>query len=199
LSVNDLGQGFVLTAQTVSSLAPQRLCQMMHRALEELVGALESNPSTPVGRLDILPQDERHKLLVEWNATEAEYPSDRCIHELFEEQVCRDPEAPAVVYEDSSLSYGELNDKANRLAHHLIGLGVKPDSCVALCVERSLEMVVGLLAILKAGGAYVPLDPGYPAERLGYMLQDSAPALVLTHGAARARLDEALAYGRQQD
>src|SRR6185295_18087466 len=155
-------------------------------------------PQQVAAALDILPVAERHKLLVEWNATEAEYPSDRCIHELFEEQVCRDPEAAAVVYEDTSLSYGELNAKANRLAHHLIGLGVKPDSRVAICVERSLEMVVGLLAILKAGGAYVPLDPAYPAERLGYMLADSAPAIVLTHGAARARLDEGLAYARQQ-
>ena len=86
-----------------------------------------------------------------------------------------------MVYEDQSLSYGELNTQANRLAHHLRGLGVRPDSRVAICVERSPEMVVGLMAILKAGGAYVPLDPAYPAERLGYMLQDSAPVLVLTH------------------
>ena len=117
---------------------------------------------------------------MEWNATQVEYPQDRCIHELFEAQVERSPYATAVVYEDSAVSYGELNERANRLAHHLVKLGVKPDSRVAICVERSVEMVVGLLAILKAGGAYVPLDPSYPAERLSYMLQDSEPALLLT-------------------
>ena len=146
-----------------------------------------------MGRLDVLPPAERHKLLVEWNATEAAYPSELCVHELFEEQVARDPAATAVLYEDTSLSYAELNAQANQLAHHLIGLGVKPDSRVAICVERSLEMVVGLLAVLKAGGAYVPLDPAYPSERLGYMLKDSAPNIVLTHGAARSSLDAALA------
>ena len=141
----------------------------------------------------LLSAEERHKLVVDWNATEAEYPKDRCIHELFEQQVALDPAATAVIYEDQSLSYGELNSRANRLAHHLRGLGVKPDSRVAICVERSLEMVVGLIAILKAGAAYVPLDPTYPAERLSYMLQDSAPVLVLTHAAARSSLQGALA------
>ena len=198
LSVDDLGKGFGLTAQTVSPLEPKRLCAMMSRALEQLVEALETKPAQPVGRLDILPPEERHKLLVEWNETQAEYPKELCVHQLFEEQVGRDPEAIAVVYEDRALSYGELNEQANRLAHHLRSLGVKPDSRVAICVERSLEMVVGLLAILKAGGAYVPLDPAYPAERLGYMLQDSAPSIVLTHAAARASLDAALARAHQQ-
>ena len=120
------------------------------------------------------------------------------MHELFEEQAERAFEALAVVYEDHSLTYGELNRQANRLAHHLRALGVRPDSRVGICVERSLEMVVGLLAILKAGGAYVPLDPAYPAERLSYMLSDSAPAIVLTHGPARASLDQALAHARSQ-
>ena len=198
LSVDDLGKGFGLTAQTVSPLDPKRLCAMMNRALEQLVEALETKPAQPVGRLDILPPEERHKLVVEWNETQAEYPQELCIHQLFEAQVGRDPEAIAVVYEDRALSYGQLNQEANRLAHHLRSLGVKPDSRVAICVERSPEMVVGLLAILKAGGAYVPLDPAYPAERLGYMLKDSAPAIVLTHAAARASLDGALARARQQ-
>ena len=101
-------------------------------------------------------------------------------------------QATAVVYEDQSLSYGALNTRANRLAHHLRSLGVKPDVPVAICVERSLEMVVGLLAILKAGGCYVPLDPEYPAERLAFMLKDSAPTIILTHAAARVSLQAAL-------
>ena len=145
-------------------------------------------------RCFLLSAAERNQLLIEWNATAAEYLKDKCIHELFEEQVFRDPAATAVIYEDQSLTYGELNARANRLAHHLRNLGVKPDAPVAICVERSLEMVVGLLAILKAGGCYVPLDPEYPAERLAFMLKDAAPRVVLTHGAARVSLDAAMAH-----
>ena len=166
---------------------------MMRRALESLAEALEREPEREVGRLDVLPAAERHRLVVEWNATDASYPQDACVHELFAAQAARDPAATAVVYEDRSLSYGELNAEANRLAHHLRALGVGPDVRVAICVERSLEMVVGLLAILKAGGAYVPLDPAYPGERLAFMLADAAPAAVLTHGPAQAALAAARA------
>ncbi|HVX90140.1 MAG TPA: condensation domain-containing protein, partial [Candidatus Paceibacterota bacterium] len=115
LSVNDLGVDFSLTAQTVSPLDPGRLCAMMHRALEELTEALEKKPQYPVGRLDILPASERHHVLVELNQTQAPYPSDLCVHQLFEEQVDRDPQAIAVVYGDVSLTYGELNERSNRL------------------------------------------------------------------------------------
>ena len=127
-----------------------------------LVDALESRPTTALCSLDVLPQTERHQLLYEWNDTQAEYPSDHCIHQLLEEQVSRTPDAVAVVYEEDSLTYAELNRRSNQLAHYLIGLGVRPDDRVAICVERSLEMVVALLAVLKAGGAYVPLDPVLP-------------------------------------
>ena len=116
------------------------------------------------------------------------YPQERCIHELFEDQVRQTPDAVALVFGDERLSYGELNARANRLARHLRGLGVRPDDRVAICVERSVEMIVGLLGVLKAGGAYVPLDPAYPVERLAYMLADSGPMAVLTHGAAREAL-----------
>jgi non-ribosomal peptide synthetase component F len=193
LSVDDLGEGFLLTAQVRSPIDPERICTYVDTALERLACALESAPSMPVRRLDVMPQAERHRLLVEWNATEADYPRDKCVHELFEAQAGRTPGAIAVVYENEQLTYGELNAQANRLAPHLRGLGVKPDNRVAICVERSLEMVVGLLAVLKAGGAYVPLDPGYPAERLAYMLKDSAPAVMLRHRLARAALEEAMA------
>ena len=127
--------------------------------------------------------------------TEADYPRDTCVHELFEAQAAGTPEAIAVVYGDETVTYGELNARANRLAHHLRGLGVKPDARVAICVERSLEMVVGLLAVLKAGGAYVPLDPAYPRERLAFMLKDSAPlsAHLLTSARRRLLLRRALA------
>ena len=111
----------------------------------------------PVGRLTLLGQVERQQMLVEWNATQTEYPHNRCIHELFEAQAARHPDAVAVAQEDDQLSYGELNACANRLARRLRALGVRPDARVGLCVERSLNMVVSLLGILKAGGAYVPL------------------------------------------
>jgi non-ribosomal peptide synthetase component F len=140
----------------------------------------------------MLPPEERQKLLFDWNQTEAEYPQTLCVHELFEAQVERDPNAQAVVYEDQSLSYGELNARANKLAHQLRAMGAKPDSRIAICVERSLEMVIGLLAILKAGAAYVPLDPAYPSERLSHMLKDSDPVIVLTHPATREALQQAL-------
>ena len=193
LDVDDWGDGFRLTAQASGGVAAQRVCDMMRRALETLVEALEQVPTRPVGRLDVLPPAERQQLLVDWNRTEAAYPQDLCVQQLFEAQVARDPAATALVFEDQSLSYGELNAQANRLAHHLQAQGVGPDRLVAICVERSLEMVVALLAVLKAGGAYVPLDPAYPAERLAHMLRDSAPPVVLTHGPARAALNAALA------
>ena len=148
--------------------------------LEGMVG----DERQAVDRLMLLGEAERHQVVEEWNATEAAYPKDRCVHELFEEQVEKSAEAVAVVYEEQQVSYGELNRRANQLAHHLRRLGVGPETRVAICVERSVEMVIGLMGVLKAGGAYVPLDPAYPTERLAYMLEDSAPAVVLTHGAA---------------
>src|SRR6185437_607475 len=166
-----------------------RYASYLRKALEEMARDAGQVAATIL----LLSPQERQKLVVEWNATEASYPEDLCVHQLFEAQVDRNPEAVAVVFEDRSLSYGELNARANQLAHHLRSLGVVPDSRVAICVERSLEMVIGLMAVLKAGAAYVPLDPVYPAERLGYMLRDSAPSVVLTHDTARQRLQEALA------
>jgi len=147
--------------------------------------ALEQTPQKAVRSIEVMSQVERQQVLYDWNATKAAYPRDKCLHELFEEQAAKSLESIAVACEDKRLSYRELNEQANRLAHHLLGLGVEPDSPVAICVERSLEMVVGLLAILKAGGAYVPLDPAYPAQRLQYMLQDCAPVVLLTQQSLR--------------
>ncbi|MCL8489514.1 non-ribosomal peptide synthetase, partial [Bradyrhizobium denitrificans] len=184
LSVDDLGVGFALTAQVVASVAAARVCAFMATALEGLVEALERTPERPLRQIDVLPEAERHRVLVEWNATAAAYPQDTCVHELFEAQAERTPAAVAVVHEERHLSYAELNTQANRLAHHLRGLGVRPDDRVAICIERSPEMIVGLLAILKAGGAYVPLDPAYPSERLAFMVRDSAPVALLVGGGA---------------
>ncbi|WP_287321762.1 non-ribosomal peptide synthetase, partial [Mesorhizobium sp.] len=194
LSVEDYGEALGLTAQVAEPISADRVCGYMQHVLEQLAGALEHAPNTPVRNLSILPADERAYLLEELNRTAAAYPSERCIHELFEAQVRQAPEAVALVYEDERLSYGELNARANRLAHHLIGLGVRPDQPVAICLERSPAMVVGLLAILKAGGAYLPLDPAYPCARLRQVLEDAAPRLLLADADGRAALGaEALA------
>ena len=191
LSVDDFGEGFQLTAQTQRPLDPNRVCAFMRVALERLVDALETAPDTATRAIDVLPEAERRQMLIEWNDTAADYPQDRLLHELFEEQVARAPEAVAAVFEDVHLTYAELNTRANQLAHYLRERGVGPDAIVGICVERSLEMVIGILGILKAGGAYLPLDPDYPRQRLAYMLEDAGPLLVLTQERLRERLPEA--------
>src|SRR6185295_12938097 len=119
ISANDLGEGFSLTTLADASIDAQRVCQYMHQALESLVAALEHEPSRPLRTLEVIPEAEKRQILYEWNATEAEYPRDRCVHELFAAQVEQTPDAVAVVFEDASLSYGELNRRANQLAHYL--------------------------------------------------------------------------------
>ncbi|MCA6113241.1 non-ribosomal peptide synthetase, partial [Bradyrhizobium cenepequi] len=188
LSVEDLGEALGLTAQVAEGVSADRVCGYMQRALEQLAEALEQAPSTPVRELDILPSAERAYLLEELNRTAAPYPEQQCIHELFEAQVRQAPDAVAVVDAEERLSYGELNARANRLAHHLIGRGVTPEQPVAICLARSVAMVVGLLAILKAGGAYLPLDPAYPSARLKQVLNDAAPRLLLADAAGRSAL-----------
>jgi amino acid adenylation domain-containing protein len=184
LSVDDLGDGFVLTAQATHSVGAERLCGFMMRALAGLAETLERAPDRAVRHVDILDEAERRRVVVEWNATAADHPAVT-LPDLFEAQVVRTPDAVALIHEDRLLTYGELNAQANRLAYHLRGLGVKPDARIALCVERSVEMIVAVLAILKAGGAYVPLDPRSPSRRLGDMLADSGPVAVVTDAASR--------------
>jgi amino acid adenylation domain-containing protein len=156
--------------------------QRMVGHFQTLLASAVTNPEQRIGDLALLTDAERQQLLVEWNDTQADAPphSGQCVHQLFEEQVERRPEAIAVVFGDQQLTYRELNARANQLAHQLIELGVGADILVGICVERSIEMVVGLLGILKAGGAYVPLDPTYPKERLQFMLQDSGVQVLLT-------------------
>src|SRR5262249_47006720 len=180
LSIDDLGDGFMLTAQTAAPADPLRVCELLRTVLERLAEALEKAPETPVRAIDPLPEAERRQVVEEWNATEADYPKEELIHELFEEQAEKSPHAIAVVYEEQSLTYSELNVRANRLAYHLRGLGVEPEARVAICMERGLEMVVALLGALKAGAAYLPLDPAYPSERLRLMLEDGNPLVTLT-------------------
>ena len=162
----------------------ERMVGHFQQLLEGIVAA----PETEISRLPILTRTERQRILVEWNDTAMPYPKDKCIHELFEEQVARTPDALAVIFETEEVSYGELNARANRLANRLRALGVGPEVLVGLFVERSVEMVVGLLAILKAGGAYVPLDPEYPQERLAFMAEDADLKVLLCHGATWERV-----------
>ena len=144
--------------------------ERMVRHFQTLLTALADQPDQELSGVSMLSEQERGQVLVEWNQTQADYPRHLCVHQLFELQAERAPDAVAVVYEDQQLSYGELNRRANQLAHYLRSLGVGPETLVGLCVERSVEMVVGLLGILKAGGAYLPLDPTYPQKRLAFML-----------------------------
>ncbi|HKN84164.1 MAG TPA: amino acid adenylation domain-containing protein, partial [Pyrinomonadaceae bacterium] len=148
--------------------------------LRRLFEAAVANPLQRIGDLPLLNAAEQHQLLVEWNSTPTEYPRHRCVHESFEEQVARAPEATALVFEDETLTYGELNERANRLAHRLRALGVGPEITVGVLMDRSPELIVALLGILKAGGVYVPLNPAYPKERLALMCDDAQLRVVLT-------------------
>jgi amino acid adenylation domain-containing protein len=157
----------------------QEEIERIKRRLTRLLDDALDHPEHPICQLDILSPAERQQVLFDWNDTRAP-TQESCIHQLFEQQVQTCPDAIAVVYDGKGISYAQLNRRANQVAHALIEMGVRPDMRVAICVERSLEMAVGMLGILKAGGAYVPLDPAYPSERLAHMLQDSASVALLT-------------------
>ena len=192
LDLMETDQGIAGSLEYSTALFSQGTVERYGRYLVQVLEAMVTHEQASIATLSMLPPDERRQLLVDWNSTHAAYPCGRFIHELFEQQVSETPDAIAVTYEGQELSYAQLNAQANRLAHHLRGMGVGPDVLVAVCVERSLTLVAGLLGVLKAGAVYVPLDPAYPAERLAYMLADAKPAVVLTHSAARKPLDAAL-------
>jgi amino acid adenylation domain-containing protein len=154
----------------------RRMAGHYRQLLETIVAA----PERKISALELLTHEERELLLRRWNDTGSDYPLDKRIHELVEAQAAQTPDAVAVVFGETQLTYSELNARANQLAHHLRRLGIGADSPVGICVERSVEMIVGLLGILKAGGAYVPLDPSYPLERISFMIDDVQPAVLLT-------------------
>jgi amino acid adenylation domain-containing protein/thioester reductase-like protein len=184
VSIDELESGFRVGVQTDQRLNPERIIGLLKTTLSSLVAALEHAPTSLALALPSLPDSEL-KLIRRFNATEARYPDAKMIHELFEEQVERTPNAIAVELGEHSMTYAELNVRANRLARFLVGAGVGPDELVGICVERTPDMVVAVLAALKAGGAYVPLDPHYPPERLQFMMEDAASKVVLTQAALK--------------
>jgi amino acid adenylation domain-containing protein len=173
-----------------TDLFEQTTIDRMLGHFQTLLEGIVANPDQRLSELPLLTESERHQLLVEWNDTKREYSKDKCIHELFEEQVERTPDAVAVHSEARQLTYRELNRRANQLAHYLRKRAVGPDVIVGLCVERCLEMLVGVLGILKAGGAYLPLDPHYPKERLAFMLEDSHVPVLLTQAQQVSRFPQ---------
>nr|WP_281431407.1 non-ribosomal peptide synthetase [Burkholderia pseudomallei] len=202
VSIDDLGEAFSVTVQARHPASPERIRAFMETALEQLVRALDGTsgvaapgvvtPRIAVRDIDVLPSEERHRLLVEWNDTAADYPQDQCLHRLFEAQAARYPDTIALIADGEPVGYAELNRRANRLARHLSARGLQPDQRVAICIDRGIDMVVAMLAVLKAGGAYVPLDPAYPSERLDYLLRDCAPVALLTHARLGASMQTRL-------
>ncbi|MDN7736819.1 MULTISPECIES: non-ribosomal peptide synthetase [Burkholderia] len=188
---NPRDPGCTLHVDANAELYDDASVQAHRKRLLHFIEAALADPEQPIERIDLLDADERRLLLQTWNATEADYPRHRCVHELVEAQAGHMPEAIALVAGDEQLSYGELNARANRLARYLVKLGVGPDIPVAVCVERSVAMVVALLAIFKAGGAYLSIDPAYSSARLAHILDDAAPPVMLADAVGREVLGEA--------
>jgi len=184
---DSLAAQFLYSTDLFDSATMRRMAGHYQRLLEGLV----ENPDERISRLPILTDEEQQQLVSEWNDTWMEYPRQLCVHQLIEVQASRTPNATAVVFGSERLSYGELDRRANQVANHLIKLGATPNGLVGICLERSLEMVVGLLGILKAGAAYVPLDPAYPQDRIAFMLQDSEVPLLVTQSQLTGNLPDA--------
>ncbi|KYC36605.1 non-ribosomal peptide synthetase [Scytonema hofmannii PCC 7110] len=180
LFMEDSEQGLVATAEYNTDLFNADTITRMLGHFQTMLEGIIANPDNAIVDLPLLTASEKHQLIVDWNDTLTDYPYNQCIHHLFKQQVERTPNAIAVVFENQQLTYRELNNQANRVAHYLQKLGVIPEVLVGICMERSLSMVVGLLGILKAGGAYVPLDPAHPKERLAFILEDTQSPVLLT-------------------
>ncbi|MBA4376475.1 MAG: non-ribosomal peptide synthetase, partial [Anaerolinea sp.] len=189
--IDEVDDGLRGAVEYSTALFDESTIARMMGHYQTLLESIVTDPDQRISDLSILAEAERHQILVEWNDTRTDYPKDKCIHELFEEQVERTPDAIAVVFEDQQMTYRELNQRANQLAHYLQSLGVGPEVLVGICVERSIEMVVGVLGILKAGGAYVPMDPTYPKERIEFMVMDTHSSVLLTQSWLLEKLPKA--------
>src|SRR5262249_9731600 len=180
----ELGVRLTFDAQRFAPQAMERLLSHLQTLLENIA----AHADQCVAELSMLSEAERHKLLLTGNNTQAAYPTASCVHTLWEAQAAQSPAAVAVVLDDGHLSYAELNARANQLAHYLMSWGAGPEVRIGICLERSIDLAVGLLGILKSGSAYVPLDPSYPHERLAFMIADSGVTLLLTQSWLRDRL-----------
>lgn len=180
LQVDQSGAALDCRFEYNTDLFDRQTIDRMACHFENLLQAVCADSDRPISTLPMLTEVERHQLLVEWNETRRNYSIEKCVHQLFEDQAQRSPDSAAVISGARQLSYGELNRRANQLADHLIEMGVGPGVVVGICMERSPEMVIGMLGVLKARGAYLPLDPGYPDERLALMVQDAQAAVILT-------------------
>ncbi|OUL31349.1 non-ribosomal peptide synthetase [Nostoc sp. 106C] len=173
-----------------SDLFEQATITRMLGHFKMLLSSIVTNPEQAIAHLPLLSKQEQHQLFIEWNNTQADYPQDKLIHQLFQQQVEQHPDFIAVSFGNQQLTYRELNNRSNQLAHYLQKLGVKSEVLVGISVEQSIEFIVGLLGILKAGGAYLPLDPSYPQERLNFMLEDAEVSVLLTQEKLRKHFEE---------
>ncbi|MCA9942027.1 MAG: amino acid adenylation domain-containing protein, partial [Anaerolineales bacterium] len=180
LAMAEINGDWLATWEFNTDLFTESSIEQMAGHFNTLLASIEAQPDTAVSRLPLLTDEQKHTLLYTVNDTAVPYNLERCLHQLFEDQVAQTPGAPALTYAEQTLTYDQLNQKANQLAHFLIQQGIQPDMMVGVCMDRSLEMVIALMGILKAGGAYVPIDPAYPAERLQFMLEDSQVPVLLT-------------------
>lgn len=190
LFLEETAQGLIGAFEYNTDLFKSSTIQRLIGHFQTLLTGIVANPEASISTLPLLTATEQHQLLLEWNNTGVDYPQDKCIHQLFEAQVEKTPDAVAVIFEDKQLTYQEVNYQANKLAKYLQTLGVKPESLVGICVERSLEMLIGILGILKAGGVYVPLEPSYPQDRLAFMLEDTQVPVLLTQTHLSKKLPE---------
>ena len=180
LEIIEKDEGLSCIFEYKTDLFESSTIKRISRNFKNLLESIITNPKQLISDLQLLSKNQRHQLLIEWNETQADFPESSCIHQLFENQVQRTPDAIAAIFDDKHVTYRELNSRANHLAQHLHFLGVGPEVLVGVFINRSLEMVLGLLGILKAGGAYIPLDPSYPPEHLAYLMEDSQLSVVLT-------------------
>ncbi len=199
LSVADDYQRLRVTAHYSTDLFNDATIARLLGHFGTLLEGITAHPGQHIAALPILTESERYQLLVKWNATKTVYPAEKCVHELFEEQVERSADAVALIFEDQHLSYREVNQRSNRLAHYLRKLGVGPEVLVGICMERSLDVVVGILGVLKAGGAYVPLDPQHPKERLEFVLKDTQVRVLLTQEKLKAGFDHQVIVSLDKD
>ncbi|WP_143569680.1 non-ribosomal peptide synthetase, partial [Tenacibaculum agarivorans] len=190
LNVDDYGDDFRLEVQVSNTIIPSRLLNYMEEVLTQLLKGLQTEKELAVTSINILPESEISQLLEDFNTTTTEYSSCNTILELFADQVKKSPDNSAVVYKGNTLSYKELDDRSNQLGRYLRDQGVTSDSLVGICIDRSLEMIVGILGTLKSGGAYVPIDPKYPSDRIAYILEDTQASLVVSNTATSSVLDQ---------